>query len=216
MGRFATERLVIALDADERGRAGAVRLVGLLDAAGAGGRVAVLDVPPSWGDLNGWHLAAGTPFGGELASAVERATAAPAVRAPNLASEGLVEQLEAIRYRHVLVDDPVLATRNLARLRRVVNQWERTGVVAGSFGRPARSPIEQDLDTLAYRRLLVDDKTGAQPGITVVKAAIADWSSALGDAGSAGDRSLAVRPAGPGVPSPPAAPTHERSLGIDL
>lgn len=214
MARFATERLVIALDADDRGRAGSARLVDLLDAAGAGDRVAVLDVPPSWGDLNGWHLAAGAPFGSELASALNHATAA---HAPALkpTPEGLAEQLEAIRYRHVLVDDPVLAVRNLARLRRVVAQWERTGAVGILPGRSGpRSPIEQDLDTLAYRHLMSDDTAQAQLGVAAVKDAVAEWSSAPGEAGSGGDRSLATT--GPGIATPLLAPAHERSLGIDL
>lgn len=215
--RFATERLVVALDADDRGRAGAARLVELLDVAGAGDRVAVLDVPPSWGDLNGWHLAAGAPFGGELASAVEHAAPVPALRAPNPALEGLAEGLEAIHYRHVLVDDPVLAVRNIARLRRVVSQWERSGVGPGSLGRSRpRSPIERDLETLAYRHLMSDDTAQAQPGIAVVKATVAEWSSVLGEAGSRGARSIGLRHAGPGIALPTAAPAHERSLGIDL
>ena len=217
IARFATERLVISLDADDRGQAGSARLVELLDVAGAGHRVAVLDVPPSWGDLNGWHLAVGAPFGAELASAVDRAYPVPALRAPAPAPEGLAEHLEAIRYRHVLVDDPVLAVRNLARLRRVVSQWERSGVDPGSLGRLGpRSPIEQDLETLAYRHLMCDDADQAQPGIAVVKAAVAEWSSGLGHAGSEGHRSLALRQTGPGLALPTAAPAHERSLGIDL
>ncbi len=211
--RFASERLVVAFDADDRGRAGASRLVELLHAAGPRDRVVVLDVPGAWGDLNGWHLAVGAEFGHQLASAVDRAAPAPVAAAKQRQPEGLAEQLEAIHYRHVLVDDPVLAARNLARLRRSVAQWERTGT-AGIARSSARSPVDEDFATLAYRHLMPDDPAHAQPNIAMVKAAVAEWSSGLGEVGTS--RAPGLRSAALGVDLPAAAPALDRGLGIDL
>jgi DNA primase len=211
--RFAAERLVVAFDADDRGRAGASRLVELLHASGARGRVVVLDVPGAWGDLNGWHLAAGAEFGHQLASAMDRAAPAPVAAAKQRTPEGLAEQLEAIHYRHVLVDDPVLAARNLARLRRSVAEWERTGT-AGITRSAAHSPLEEDFETLAYRHLMADDPMQSQPNIAAVKAAVAEWSLGAGEVGTG--RRPALRSAALGVEMPAAAPALERGLGIDL
>jgi hypothetical protein len=209
--RFGAERLVIAFDADERGRAGSAKLVELLRIAGAG-RVAVADVPAAWGDLNAWQLAMGDAFVPELAAAVERAT--PVLAGPPI-SPGLGEQLEAIHYRHLLVDDPVLASRNLARVRRVIAGWERSGV---SIERPAGSarlsPLEHDLDALAYRHLMGDDRSRSQANLAAVKAAVVEWSSSLGLNRSPGERDLASVPARPEPAA--AALVTDRGLGIDL
>ena len=211
--RFATERLVVAFDADERGRSGSARLVELLEAAGAGQRVAVADVPAPWGDLNGWHVATGPAFGRELATAVGRAGPATTQSSPAI-PEGLLEQLEAIHSRHVLIDDPVLASRNLARLRRVVTGWERNGIAVDNARRTApRSALEQDLETLAHRHLLVDP---AHVGDTLaaVKAAVAGWSSGHEPHGSR------LEPGRGPIPPRPrmavVAPAPDRGLGIDL
>jgi hypothetical protein len=64
--RFPREQLVIAFDADDSGRAGQRRLTSLLDEAGAGNRVACLDVPRRWGDLNGWLQGSWQSFDNEL------------------------------------------------------------------------------------------------------------------------------------------------------
>jgi len=68
--RFASERLVVAFDGDSAGRRGGQRLGELLDAAGAGGRVALLEVTT---DLNDWLVRRGPAFPTELAAAVDAA-----------------------------------------------------------------------------------------------------------------------------------------------
>ncbi len=68
--RFPRERLVLAFDADESGRAGQSRLKGLLDELGAGDRTACLDVPRRWGDLNGWLQGSWQSFDAELDGAL--------------------------------------------------------------------------------------------------------------------------------------------------
>jgi DNA primase len=222
--RFGAERLVVALDADARGRAGAARLVELLDAAGAGGRVAVAAVPPAWGDLNGWHLGAGADFERQLVASVDEArvkdAAGMAAPEPRLQiATDLGDQLEAIHYRYVLVDDPVLASRNLGRIRREVARWERSGTAPGpSEPTTRRSRLEQDLDEFAYQHLM-GDATELEPALAAVKAAVAEWSSGLGTERSVGDGRLTARRGALGVTAGPArvgGMPLDRGLGIDL
>lgn len=70
--RSGSRQLLVAFDADDRGRGGCQTLVQLLAERGAGHRVSVLAVPAGCKDLNGWHQFSGRDFRGELISAVER------------------------------------------------------------------------------------------------------------------------------------------------
>ena len=73
VGRFPTETLVIAFDADDRGRRGGERLAELLDGAGAITRTRMLVVPAAGGDLNAWAVERGSAFDQQLAGAVREA-----------------------------------------------------------------------------------------------------------------------------------------------
>lgn len=72
LSRFATERLVIAFDADGPGQTGAKRLQDLLVGLGAEDRIARLELPSLGDDLNSWQQRAGPNFGAELRGAMER------------------------------------------------------------------------------------------------------------------------------------------------
>jgi hypothetical protein len=212
--RFPVERLVVAFDADDRGRAGSARLRELLAAAGAADRTAVLDVPTAWGDLNGWHLAAGSAFERELVDALARSVQQPGLPEPHRRDDGLADRLETIRYRHLLIDDPLLASRNLSRARGVVARWERNGItVDAPRGVSRRSGIEEDLGELAYQHLLGADASDIRPSLSTIKATVADWSRGIEGRQPGHDQTLAAGRARAGVARTMAP---ERSLGIDL
>ena len=179
--RYPTEALVVAFDADDRGRAGAQRLEEGLAQAGAGHRVGTLEVPGAWGDLNGWALAAAERFAAELGRAVEAAAApVPVIEPPpREPSPRLAEALETIHYEHVLVDSPALAARNLARVREAVEQWGRPGsaLVSANHGATA---LDQRLEALTYEHLLVDDPAHAARNLGEARAAVAGWAEEIG------------------------------------
>lgn len=212
--RYPSERLVVAFDADDRGRAGSARLRELLGAVGAGERAAVLHVPGPWGDLNGWHLSAGGAFERELVDAVAHSVQQPELRGTHRAGDGLADRLETIRYRHLLIDDPLLASRNLARARGVVARWERNGITAETPRRVAgRSGIEEDLGELAYLHLMGDDASHIERSISVIKARVAGWSTGIEAQRPGQGRALVAGRTGAAVVAPMAP---ERNLGIDL
>lgn len=68
--RFPTEHLVMAFDADDRGRAGASQLAAALDDHGAGSRISRIDVPAAGGDVNGWLQMDGDQFASQFAHAL--------------------------------------------------------------------------------------------------------------------------------------------------
>jgi DNA primase len=85
--------IVLAFDADTRGRAGTTRLAELL--AGHARRVGVLEVPERHGDLNAWLIARGPRYAVELGSHVARALnpRSPIVRRPRAPSRELARDL---------------------------------------------------------------------------------------------------------------------------
>lgn len=169
---FPTERLVVAFDADGRGRDGAARLLDALGAAGAGHRAAALAVPGPCGDLNGWLVMSGGAFGDELGAAARGAT--PGVRVP-ADDLGLRDQLEAIRYRHILGAAPAVAARNLGLVRRFLAR-PGPGLSPSSDGVARRSALVDDLDVLAYRHLLGDDAPSVGRKVAAARAVVEAWA----------------------------------------
>ena len=151
--RYPDENLVVAFDADPRGRAGAERLAELLGTAGAGERVAELHVPAEFGDLNAWARAAGNErFQQGLATELSMAdptvdiglakhktnfehirpdiTKVPRTRPAagddgpgDDASEGLEELLETLAYKHFLLDDGATVARNVESVADALSDW---------------------------------------------------------------------------------------------
>jgi len=217
--RFPTERLVIAFDADDRGRVGSARLAELLDGVGARARAALMEVPSAAGDLNGWQPHSPEAFDRALSSAVERARPhLDSTRAEPMPA-GLSDLLDAVHQRHVLVEDPELASRNLAALRRSVNRWDRGGLQpAPSEHPPPRSRLAKDLETLEVKYLSRVDGADVERTIGQVSAAVADWSSGPSMPGTARGRWLEVALRGrgaDGVDASSRGPSIETGLGID-
>ena len=71
--RYPDQRLIIAFDTDERGRAGDQRLSELLDHHGAAERVQHLDIPERYGDLNAWQQHRKGLFRQEFSRALDHA-----------------------------------------------------------------------------------------------------------------------------------------------
>jgi DNA primase len=71
--RYPNQRLVIAFDTDERGRAGDQHLSELLHHHGAGPRVHHLDIPERYGDLNAWQQHRKGLFRQEFSRALDHA-----------------------------------------------------------------------------------------------------------------------------------------------
>lgn len=207
--RFPTERLVVAFDADDRGRAGASRLLAALAEAGAADRVGVLDVPAASGDLNGWRLMAESAFDRELGAGVERVGPEGQDDVPT----GLTQMLESIRDEHIVVHDPVLATRNLARLHRALLSWDGNGVTRRSPGAGRRSKLDEDLDRLASTHLVGKDSGPVDRNVSHAREVVASWSTADLEATRA-DRGLALAPTERGV-NTEVAPL-DRVLGIEM
>jgi hypothetical protein len=95
-GRFASEHLVLAFDADGAGTAGAERLVELLGEP-TSNRVSTLTVPARYGDLNAWLQGSRERFPEQFAAALGRTmpplpfrpALGPAVTPTQVASHGL-------------------------------------------------------------------------------------------------------------------------------
>lgn len=173
--QFPSERLVLAFDADERGRAGAEHLAVELSALGARDRVASLPVPGAGGDLNGWLQLQGDEFEAELSSALhvalkprglaESLTAvspeAEAIREPPGATLVLESRsgsppppghpLESLYYRFVLVDDPDIARTNAARIEAGLRD-----AGSGDHGVAATDGLDVAIETVRYTHLLAE------------------------------------------------------------
>jgi hypothetical protein len=230
---FPTEHLVIAFDADFRGRAGAEHLVCMLADRGSADRVATLAVPDAWNDLNGWLQGVGRSFDDELDAAVDRASGSrrlpdtahrglPAIlrdvvglapagsqtahSSPQVAPE-LIDDLEAIRYRFVL-DDP----SNVERIERLVEH--RLGTAPSVADSRVPDGLDEAMERLAYRHLLVDDPAQAAANRELVGEAVARWSADI-------ERSVPlVTVSGPAVAvvsealRPPPAPEQALEIGM--
>jgi len=173
--RYPWEQLVIAFDADARGRAGAERLAVGLGEIGAGGRVAVLAVPEQWGDLNGWRQGTGIAFAQDLDREVGRTLHPSQFRQPSAVLrelDPLDELLEVMYCRYVLVDDPAQAARAISRVSETVQRWE-----TGDLTPP--SPVDgvtELLGVAAYRHLIVDDPQLSAQNLSRVRSTVTRWT----------------------------------------
>jgi hypothetical protein len=129
------------------------------------------------------------------ADGLREAQAAAARReAAEWAKPDLLDRLEAIRYRHVLVDDPQLAAANMARVEQATAYW--TMAIAARIGSafdqrllyptaglppaPAMAELDDRLEALAYQHVLVDDPYLAQLNLDTTASTVREWSSDLG------------------------------------
>lgn len=157
--RFPTERLVLAFDADDRGRAGAARLDAALADLGAPARVALLEVPEAHGDLNGWLQMSEDGFSQELAAAVTK------VVIPAQARGTLAESLS-----------PLVASSGLTPDMRAPPTS-----FASSLGMPPSDDVDSPrppapghpLESIYYRFVLVDDPTMVRANVASIEAALA-------------------------------------------
>jgi len=204
--RFPSEQLVIAFDADHRGKAGAAELASLLEGRGLGDRVAVLRVPPEWSDLNGWLMGAGPAFGSELAGRLDEVLGPPdrsrlhLVESPGPATgvaPQLSAELAAIHYRFVLGAEPADASANLARVDALVAEWDASPP-AGAPLRVAGDDLTEAVKSFCYRHLLSDDGRAAVHQRDQVSTQIDRWSAELEPTRT---------PPGPDLDRPP--PAHD-------
>lgn len=175
--RYPAERLVIAFDADHRGRSGAERLADLLSDVAGQSRVGTISVPGEFGDLNGWAQAGRERFGAELAGAV--AAADPGVgtspaRGPDTTEQGLdVDDLvETLAYRHLLVDDADEAELARSEVADALSAWR-----SGAYPLAGRDKVEPQgvgemLEQVAYHGLLSDDDGAVATTVDRVEAAL--------------------------------------------
>jgi hypothetical protein len=194
VGRFPTERLVVAFDADAAGQAGAERLAELLSERGAGQRVARLEVPVSAGDLNGWQQAAGANFGDEFARAMtgattgsERSMATEPSRprvdqvAPQRPSPGIPRGPEqAFAARGETLQDRLLVTTQTPASRGGYVTATRSGVEVPSASPSLKRSLAGDpVSTLLediYRRHVAVEAVPAANNMVRIHEAVASWA----------------------------------------
>lgn len=151
--RYPDEHLVIAFDADHRGRAGTERLAGLLRAAGVE-RMAELPVAEDFGDLNAWAQTVGDErFGEDLARALTEIK-------PSLAMTLMETTAHAHHPVSTLEGEPMTNT---------VETDDEPGRAADE------GPLDELLETLAYRHLLLDDREAVARNVETVKEALMGW-----------------------------------------
>lgn len=222
--RFPVEQLVVAFDADARGRAGAERLQALLADAGADSRMERLDVPEAYGDLNSWQQAAGGRFAHELGRAVEAASDSPrSARTPSASPDrdgpveravgesaaapswprGLADRLEVIYYHHVLVDDPRLAAAAVARVKETARAWPHGEPAAPNRRHPTVARLDERLSDLRYHHVLIGDRDLASSNIREIRQAAGRWTAELGLTASAGHVPDARQPTADSAHRPP-------------
>jgi hypothetical protein len=187
--RYPSEQLIVAFDADHRGRAGAAALVNLLAERGLGQRVGVLEVPEAWGDLNGWQMGVGRGFSAGLSAALERAVGPLPYREPERSGDeriadarlepSLSGDLEAIHYRYVLGAAPPEAAVNVRRIETAIAKWERADSPAVPVA-PDLDGLEAAVQSLCYRHLLRDDGREVVRNHQQISTAVERWSSDLG------------------------------------
>jgi DNA primase (bacterial type) len=156
VARYPEGHLLVAFDADYRGRAGSERLTELLAERGAGDRVRTLTVPEAFGDLNGWAQTAGNHFSEELGAAIHQTAPTPAlatVAVRNYDQEGPA----------VNPDDGRDASLHPTRHEAPAN--------------PATPALDDLLETLAYQHLLLDHQPAVTQNLQQVVAALETWRS---------------------------------------
>jgi hypothetical protein len=110
------------------------------------------------------------------------------------AKPDLLDRLEAIRYQHVLVDDPQMAAASVARVEQATAYWTTATVarIDGAVDQPLPHPtnglppaptmaeLDERLESLAYRHVLVDDPYLAQLNLDTTASTVREWSTDLG------------------------------------
>ena len=99
---------------------------------------------------------------------------------------------ETIHYHHVLIDDPGVAAANVARLEEAITNWTTaTHARTESPERPLPHPttglapapemaeLDQRLEQLAYRHVLLDDPYQAHLNLDTATSTVRRWSSEL-------------------------------------
>ncbi len=148
------------------------------------------------GDTPGGPVMAPEPRGalGLDSDGLRDAQAAAARReAADWAKPDLLDRLEAIRYQHVLVDDPQLAAASVARVEQATAYWTTATAAridsaidqplfhptAGLPPAPAMAELDERLEALAYQHVLVDDPYLAQLNLDTTASTVREWSSDL-------------------------------------
>ena len=167
-------------------------------AVAAKATVAGLDVALSRrGDTPGGPLMAPEPRGplGLDSDGLREAQAAAARReAAEWAKPDLLGRLEAIRYQHVLVDDPQQAAASVARVEQATAYWTTATAAtidsavdqpllhptAGLPPAPGMADLDERLAALAYQHVLLDDPYLAQLNLDTTTSAVREWSTDLG------------------------------------
>jgi hypothetical protein len=202
------ESLLVAFDADPRGRAGSERLVDLLSRAGADDRVHTLSVPEAAGDLNGWAQTAGDGFAEGLCAAIRRA--APPLFVAGLATTSHQEKaalahdhepdqallaghqemlsnpaglalddvLETLAYQHLLLDHPLVVTQNLEEIAGAIEAW-RSGAAPPDLHPEGK--LTDTLEQIGYHHLLADDEDGVRRVLGEVARAVGHWNDLVPD-----------------------------------
>lgn len=167
--RHPEGRLLVAFDADHRGRAGSARLTELLAEVGADNRVATLAVPPAFGDLNGWAQAARDSFPEELAAAISQTAPTAALTAVEVRNHHGKETAVSLDHAR---DELVSQTREELLSNQVAPD------------------LDDLLETLAYQHLLLDDQPVVAQNLQEVVAALETWRSGAAPLGLDGDGRL--------------------------
>ena len=124
----------------------------------------------------------------------EAQVAAARREAAEWAKPDLLDRLEAIRYQHVLVDDPQLAATSVARVEQATAYWTTATTArtdsavdqpllhptAGLPPAPAMAELDERLEALAYQHVLVDDPYLAQLNLNTTASTVREWSGDLG------------------------------------
>jgi hypothetical protein len=124
----------------------------------------------------------------------EAQVAAARREAAEWAKPDLLDRLEAIRYQHVLVDDPQLAAAGVARVEQATSYWTTATVArmnsavdqplthptAGLPPAPAMAELDERLEAVAYQHVLVDDPYLAQLNLDTTMSTVREWSTDLG------------------------------------
>ena len=172
--RFPSETIVLAFDADDRGRAGAAHLRELLEARGAGERVGGLTVPEAAGDLNAWAIAVGGRFEGDFERAVSTTVDAVDYKR-NPPSLGLDDLLETLAAQHLRSAEPEHVSRTVHEITTAIGSW-----IAGD-AMPPRSPgpAGEVLDLITYHHVLAGGPSNAVRVADRTAEVLAPWLDEL-------------------------------------
>ncbi len=99
---------------------------------------------------------------------------------PGQSDSDLVERLETIYYHHVLLDDPKLAAANVGRVEQAVGNWANPTLphpTAGLAPAPEMATLDERLEQVAYRHVLVDEPELAERNLVTLRSSVGEWSA---------------------------------------